>query len=84
VDDLDRSFAFYVGVIGFHVVFDRPEEGSVSTRTSNYSRSDEGRDFSSGLRHTQNRCGAAKEVEPAVVGGDLLMDAGSGLGSGLN
>jgi len=29
--------------------------------------------FSSGLQHAQNRCGAAKEVEPAVVGGDLLI-----------
>jgi catechol 2,3-dioxygenase-like lactoylglutathione lyase family enzyme len=26
VDDLDRSVAFYVGVIGFRVVCDRPEE----------------------------------------------------------
>ena len=26
VSDLDRSLAFYVGVIGFAVVFDRPEE----------------------------------------------------------
>ena len=26
VDDLDRSLAFYVGVIGFRVLFDRPEE----------------------------------------------------------
>lgn len=26
VSDLDRSLAFYVGVIGFSVVFDRPEE----------------------------------------------------------
>jgi hypothetical protein len=52
--------------------------GSVSTRASKYSRSDEGRDFSSGLQHTQNRCGAAKEVEPAVAGGDFLMGAGTG------
>lgn len=26
VSDLDRSLAFYVGVIGFTVIFDRPEE----------------------------------------------------------
>ncbi len=26
VSDLDRSLAFYVGVIGFSVMFDRPEE----------------------------------------------------------
>ncbi len=26
VDDLDRSLAFYVGVIGFQVLFERPEE----------------------------------------------------------
>src|SRR5579872_7629137 len=26
VADLDRSLAFYVGVIGFSVLFDRPEE----------------------------------------------------------
>ena len=26
VSDLDRSLAFYVGVIGFEVMFDRPEE----------------------------------------------------------
>ena len=26
VSDLDRSLAFYVGVIGFAVMFDRPEE----------------------------------------------------------
>ena len=26
VDDLGRSLAFYVGVIGFRVLFDRPEE----------------------------------------------------------
>jgi hypothetical protein len=36
------------------------------------------RDFSGGLQHTQNRCGAAKEVEPAVVGGDLLIGSGAG------
>ena len=26
VSDLDRSLAFYVGVVGFRVVYDRPEE----------------------------------------------------------
>ena len=26
IDDLDRSLAFYVGVVGFRVLYDRPEE----------------------------------------------------------
>jgi hypothetical protein len=30
-------------------------------------------EISGGFQHTQNRCGAAEEVEPAVVGGDLLI-----------
>jgi nicotinate dehydrogenase subunit A len=34
--------------------------------------------FSGFFQHTQNRCGAAKEVEPAVVGGDLLIGSGAG------
>jgi hypothetical protein len=34
--------------------------------------------FSGGLQHSQDRCGAAKEVKPAVVGGDLLIGAGAG------
>jgi hypothetical protein len=34
--------------------------------------------FSSGLQHTQNRCDAAKEVEPAVVAEDLLIGSGVG------
>jgi hypothetical protein len=29
------------------------------------------------LQHPQNRCGAAKEVDPAVVGGDLLIGFGT-------
>src|SRR5580692_2051905 len=52
--------------------------GSVSTRASKYGWPDEGRDFSGGLQHSQNRCGAAKEVEPAVVGGHLLIGSGAG------
>ena len=52
--------------------------GSVSTRASKYSWRDEGRDFSGGLQHPQSRCGAAKEVEPAVVGGDWLIGSGAG------
>jgi hypothetical protein len=39
---------------------------------------DEGRGVSGGFQHIQNRCGAAKEVEPAVVGGDLLIGSGAG------
>jgi hypothetical protein len=34
--------------------------------------------LSGGLQHTQNRGGAAKEVEPAVVGGDVLIGSGAG------
>jgi hypothetical protein len=34
--------------------------------------------FSGGLQHPQNRCGAAEEVESAVVGGDLLIGSGAG------
>jgi hypothetical protein len=34
--------------------------------------------FSGGLQHAQNRCGATKEAEPAVVGGDLLIGSGAG------
>ena len=45
---------------------------------ASYSWLDEGRDFSGDLQHPQNRCGAAKEVEPAVVGGDLLIGSGAG------
>ena len=30
------------------------------------------------FQHTQNRCGAAKEMEPAVFGGDLLIGSGAG------
>src|SRR3984957_9952518 len=44
----------------------RPRRGSVGARASKYGWPDEGRDFSGGLQHSQNRCGAAKEVEPAV------------------
>jgi hypothetical protein len=57
---------------------ERQPQGSVSARASKYSWPDEGRDFSGGLQHPQNRCGAAKEVEPAVVGGNSLMGAGAG------
>jgi hypothetical protein len=57
-------------VFGLHVA--RGSGGSVSARASKYSWLDEGRDFSGGLQHHQNRCGAAKEVEPAIVGGDWL------------
>jgi hypothetical protein len=52
--------------------------GSVSARASKYNWHDEGRDFSGGLQHTRNRCGAAKEVEPAAVGGDWLIGSGAG------
>jgi hypothetical protein len=52
--------------------------GSVSARANKYSWPDEGRDFSGGLKHPQDRCGAAKEVEPAVVGGDWLIGSGAG------
>jgi len=52
--------------------------GSVSARARKYSWLNEGRDFSGGFQHSQNRCGAAKEVEPAVVGGDLLIGSGAG------
>src|ERR1700712_5656731 len=53
--------------------------GSVSGRSIKYNWVDEGRDlFSGGCQHTQNRCGAAKEVEPAVVGGHLLIGSGAG------
>src|ERR1700750_2432209 len=52
---------------------------SVSGRASKYSWLNEGRDFSGGFQHTQkNLCGAAKEVEPAVVGGDLPIGSGAG------
>jgi hypothetical protein len=47
--------------------------GSVSIRASKYSRWDWGREFSGGPQHTQNRCGAAKVVKSAVVGGDVLI-----------
>src|ERR1700734_558385 len=47
---------------------------------ASYSWLDEGRDFSGDLQHPQNRCGSAKEVEPAVVGGDLLIGSGAGTG----
>jgi hypothetical protein len=37
--------------------------------------------LSDGFQHTQNGCGAAKEVEPAVVGGeDLLIGCASSEG----
>jgi hypothetical protein len=53
--------------------------GSVSVRASKYSWArDEARDFSCGFQHTQNHCDAAKEVEPAVVGGDLLIGSRAG------
>jgi hypothetical protein len=51
--------------------------GSVSARASEYSWFNEGQDFSGGFHQSQNRCGAAKEVEPAVVGGDLLIGSGA-------
>ena len=51
--------------------------GSVSIRANKYSCPDGGREFSSRLQHIQNRCGAAKEVEPAVAGGDFLMSPGA-------
>ncbi len=28
VTDIERSLAFYVGVLGFSVLYERPEEGS--------------------------------------------------------
>jgi hypothetical protein len=56
------------------------DTGSVSARASKYSWLDEGRDFSRGFQHTQNRCGAAKEVKSAVVGGHLLIGPGCGNG----
>ena len=34
--------------------------------------------FSGGFQHAQNRCGAAKKVKPAVVGGDFLIGSGAG------
>ena len=34
--------------------------------------------ISGGLQHIQNRCGAPKEVEPTVFGGDLLIGSGAG------
>src|ERR1700729_1358622 len=52
--------------------------GSVSARAGKYSWLDEGRDFSGRFQHIQNRCSAAKEVEPAVVGGDLLIGSAAG------
>jgi hypothetical protein len=51
---------------------------SVSARAGKYSWLDEGRDFSGNFQHTQNRCGAAKEVKSAVVGGHLLIGSGAG------
>jgi hypothetical protein len=51
---------------------------SVSARARKYSWPDERRDRSSGLQHAQNRCGAANEVESAVVGGDLMIGLGVG------
>jgi len=41
-------------------------------------RLDGGGEFSGGFQYAQNRCGAAKKVEPAVVGGDLLIGSGAG------
>jgi hypothetical protein len=61
-------------VFGLHVASGSGD--SVSARASKYSWLDEGRDFSGGLQHPQNRCGAAKEVEPAVVGGDWPIAIG--------
>jgi hypothetical protein len=52
--------------------------GSISARASKYSWLDEGRDFSGGVQHTQDCCGAAKEVKSAVVGGHLLIGSGAG------
>jgi hypothetical protein len=54
-----------------------PACGSVSAGASKYSWFDEGRDFSGGFQHTQDCCGAAKEVERTVVGGDLLIGSGT-------
>src|SRR5580698_6051443 len=34
--------------------------------------------FVSGFQHTQNRCGTAKKMEPAAVGGDCLIGSGAG------
>jgi hypothetical protein len=50
--------------------------GSVSGRASKYSWLAGGRDCSCGFQH--DRCGAAKEMEPAVGGGDLLIGLGAG------
>src|ERR1700722_6478351 len=79
-----RSRCFHPGSRGFpgrqvsNGTAPGQRSGSVSTRASKYSWPDEGRDFSGGFQDTQNRCGAAKEVEPAVVGGDLLIGSGAG------
>ena len=53
--------------------------GSVSPCASKYSWFDEGRECSDGFQHTQDCCGAAQEVEPAVVGGDVLIGPKAGL-----
>ena len=34
--------------------------------------------FQGGFQHTQSGCGAAKVVEPAVVGGDWLVSSRAG------
>src|SRR3984957_2056114 len=79
-----RSRCFHPGSRGFpgrqvsNGTAPGQRSGSVSARASKYSWFDEGRDFSGGLQHPQNRCGAAKEIEPAVVGGDLLIGSGAG------
>jgi hypothetical protein len=39
---------------------------------------EEGWGVSSGFQHAQDRCGAAKEVEPTVVSGNLLIGSGAG------
>jgi hypothetical protein len=59
-------------------VDDSSISGSVNARAGKYSWYDEGRDLSGGFQHTQNRCDAAKESKPTIVGGDLLIGSAAG------
>jgi hypothetical protein len=73
-----RFLEFFAATIRDTCLGDACLSGSVSARAGRYSWLDEGRDFSRSFQHTQNRCGAAKEVEPTVVGGHLLIGSESG------
>jgi hypothetical protein len=73
---IDREFDWDQHVIDVERMSLGHPRGSVSARASKYSRLDGGGDFSSGLQHGEHRCGTAKEVEPAAVGGDVLIDLG--------